>query len=95
MFTTLLCVAAATALFGWTGRFHMVVGLLILVLVAVLGWKLGTRDDDEMDDLQDLDDEKPGVGHSLFVGGLQGAMVVGVLALVFLGVSSTPLVLSR
>ena len=91
MFTTLLCIAAATALFGWTGRFHMVVGLPMLVLVAVIGWKLRTRDDDEMDDLRDIDDETSDVGHSLFVGGLQGAMVVGVLALAFVGVSSTPL----
>jgi outer membrane protein OmpA-like peptidoglycan-associated protein len=89
--TTLLCIAAAAALFGWTGRFHIVVGLPMLALMAVLGWKMGTRDDDEMDDLRDIDDETPGVGHGLFVGGLQGAAVVGVLALAFVGVSSTPL----
>ena len=84
MCITLLCVVAAAALFGWTGRFHLVVGLPMLVLVAVLGWKLGKRADDEMDDLRDIDDETPGVGHSLCVGGLQGAVVVGVLALAFL-----------
>ena len=90
-FTTLLCIVAAPALFGWTGRFHLVVGLPMLVLMAVIGWKVATRKDDEMDDLRGIDDETPGVGHSLFVGGLQGALVVGVLVLAFVGGSITPL----
>jgi outer membrane protein OmpA-like peptidoglycan-associated protein len=91
MLTTLLCIAAATALFGWTGRFHMVVGLPVLALVAVICWKLGRREDDEMDEVVDIDDEETGVAHDLFVGGLRGAVMVGVLALVFVVVSSTPL----
>jgi outer membrane protein OmpA-like peptidoglycan-associated protein len=88
---TLLCIAAGVALFDWTGRFHMVVGLPVLALVAVLCWKLSRREDDEMEEGPDMDDEEAGIAHDLFIGTLRGAVMVGVLALAFIGLSSTPL----
>jgi outer membrane protein OmpA-like peptidoglycan-associated protein len=94
-FATILCIAAASMGFGWTGQFHLVVGLTVLALVAVVGWKLKACEDDgpvepPVDEPWDVDD-RPGIVHGLFIGGVQGAVVVGILALTFVGLSSTPL----
>ena len=95
LFMSGLCVAAAVMYFDWTGPFHWWVGLFVLgavTLVSVLLHKRLQADDDELDEaMPDEEDEAASVGQSLVMGLVRGVVTVGVLALAFVGLSSTPL----
>jgi outer membrane protein OmpA-like peptidoglycan-associated protein len=90
-----LCVAAAVMYFDWTGPFHWWVGLFVLgvvTLVSVLLHKRLQADGDGMDEIMmDEEEDDASVGHSLVMGLVRGVATVGVLALAFVGLSSTPL----
>ena len=79
--TMVLCLALAAAVGGWYGLFHVVVGLPVLLVGALL-WKIlrGRFADAEQALDGEVDQDEPSVVHGVCMGLVASAVAVGMLA---------------